>query len=154
MFMGTAFSVRLLVYAGLSLFIINGPYLYMLVCVPYAYNLTWGGLKNGKNGGEPNGFCLIFVAIEKMGNLRKVAPLSLNCFGRFSVLIPPYLFTVHVRPVLSPCQASNTCYISSCFSNTCTIDNILNTICTHNVYMSCYLLLSRVVIKLNLWTHR
>ena len=26
----------------------------------YAYNLTWGGLKNGKNGGEPNVFCLIF----------------------------------------------------------------------------------------------
>ena len=91
---------------------------------------------------------------RSMGNLRKVAPLSLNCFGRFSVLIPPYLFTVHVRPVLSPCQAGNTCYISSCFSNTCTIDNILNTICTHNVYMSRYLLLSRVVVKLNLWTHR
>ena len=71
---------------------------------------------------------------RSMGILRKVAPLSLNCFGRFSVLIPPYLFTVHVRPVLSPCQASNTCYISKCFSNTCTIDNIINTICTHNVY--------------------
>ena len=65
---------------------------------------------------------------RSIGNLRKVAPLSLNCFGRFSVLIPPYLFTVHVRPVLSPCQASNTC------SNMYTIDNIINTICTHNVY--------------------
>ena len=69
-----------------------------------------------------------------MGNLRKVAPLSLNCFRRFSVLILPYLFTVHVRPVLSPCQAGNTCYISTYFSNMCTIDNIINTICTHNVY--------------------
>ena len=69
-----------------------------------------------------------------MGNLRKVAPLSLNCFGRFSVLIPPYLFTVHVRPVLSPCQAGNTYFISTCFSNTCTRDSIINTICTHNVY--------------------
>ena len=53
MFAGTALSVHLLVYAGLSLFIISGPYLYMVVCVLYAYNLTWGGLKNGKNGGEP-----------------------------------------------------------------------------------------------------
>ena len=71
---------------------------------------------------------------RSMGNLRRVAPLSLNCFGRFSTFILPYLFTVHVRPVLSPCQAGNTCYISTCFSNTCTIDNTINTICTHNVY--------------------
>ena len=40
MFAGTALSVRLFVYAGLSLFIISGPYLYMVVCVLYAYNLT------------------------------------------------------------------------------------------------------------------
>ena len=29
-----------LVYAGLSLFIIGGRYVYMVVCVVYAYNLT------------------------------------------------------------------------------------------------------------------
>ena len=40
MFAGTALYVRLLVYAGLSLFIIGGPYVYMVVCVVYAYNLT------------------------------------------------------------------------------------------------------------------
>ena len=40
MFAGTALSVHLLVYAGLSLFIIGGPYVYMVVCVIYAYNLT------------------------------------------------------------------------------------------------------------------
>ena len=40
MFAGTALSVRLLVYAGLSLFIISGPYLYMVVCILYTYNLT------------------------------------------------------------------------------------------------------------------
>ena len=40
MFAGTTLSVHLLVYAGLSLFIINGPYVYMVVCVVYAYNLT------------------------------------------------------------------------------------------------------------------
>ena len=71
---------------------------------------------------------------RSMGNLRRVAPLSLNCFGSFSLLIPPSLFTVHIRPVLSPCQAGNTCYIFTCVSNSCTIDNIINTICTHNVY--------------------
>ena len=69
-------------YAGLSLFIIVGPYLYVVVCVVYVYNLAWGGLKNGKNGGEPNGFCLVFVVRKKkknfeiLGNLRKGAPLS------------------------------------------------------------------------------
>ena len=40
MFAGTALSVRLLVCVGLSLFIINGPYLYVVVCILYAYNLT------------------------------------------------------------------------------------------------------------------
>ena len=40
MFAGTALSVSLLVYAGLSLFIISEPYLYVVVCVLYAYNLT------------------------------------------------------------------------------------------------------------------
>ena len=40
MFAGTAVSVCLLVYVGLSLFIIGGPYVYMVVCVLYAYNLT------------------------------------------------------------------------------------------------------------------
>ena len=40
MFAGMALSVRLYVCAGLSLFIIYGPYLYVVVCVFYAYNLT------------------------------------------------------------------------------------------------------------------
>ena len=31
----------------------------------YVYNLTLRGLKNGKNGGEPNGFCLVFVMLKK-----------------------------------------------------------------------------------------
>ena len=40
MFVGTALSVHLFVCAGLSLFIICGPYLSMVVCMFYAYNLT------------------------------------------------------------------------------------------------------------------
>ena len=48
MFGGMALSVHLLVYAGLSLFIINGPYVYMVVRVVYAYNLTLSHvLQNG-----------------------------------------------------------------------------------------------------------
>ena len=40
MFAGTALSVRLFVCVGLSLFIICGPYLSVVVCVFYTYNLT------------------------------------------------------------------------------------------------------------------
>ena len=36
----TALYIRLLVYEGLSLFIISGLYVYMVVCVVYAYNLA------------------------------------------------------------------------------------------------------------------
>ena len=63
MLAGMALYIHLLVCAGLSLFIISGLYVYMVVCIVYAYNLTWGGLKNGKNGGEPNRFCLVFVVL-------------------------------------------------------------------------------------------
>ena len=64
--------------------------------------------------------------------LGKEAPSSF-CYisGDFLLLIPPYLFTVHVRPVLSPCQASNTCCILSCFFKY--VYNIINTICTRNM---------------------
>ena len=46
MFAGTALSVHLFVCAGLSLFIIYGPYLYVVVCVLYTYNLTIGSVKH------------------------------------------------------------------------------------------------------------
>ena len=117
MLVGTALYVRLMVYVGLSLFIISRLYIYMVVCVIYAYNLTWGGLKNGKNGGEPKWVLSHFCHVIKKGHGHfRIAPLSFNCSGDF-LLILPCLFTVHVRPVLSPCQAGNTCYTSTCFSN-------------------------------------
>ena len=138
MFAGTALSVRLFVYAGLSLFIISRPYLYMVVCVLYVYNLTWGGLKMAKMGESQTGSVSFLSSWKRSpSNLRKVAPLSLIYFGRFFFfffLIPPCLFTVHVRPVLSPCQAGNTCYIFTCVSNSYIIDNIINTICAYTVY--------------------
>ena len=84
MLAGTALYVRLMVYMGLSLFIIRRA-LRIYGCMRiYAYNLTWGGLKNGKNGGEPNWFCLVFVVLKKDHVHFGIAPLSFNCFGRFS----------------------------------------------------------------------
>ena len=69
--------------------------------------------------GESQTGSVSFLSFWKrsMCNLRRVAPLSLIYFGSFSILIPPCLFTVHVRPVLSPYQAGNTCYISTYVSN-------------------------------------
>ena len=40
MLVGMALYIRLLVCAGLSLFIISGLYVYVVVCVVYAYNFT------------------------------------------------------------------------------------------------------------------
>ena len=40
MFAGTVLFVPLFIYVGLSLFNICGPYVYMVVCVLYAYNLA------------------------------------------------------------------------------------------------------------------
>ena len=40
MLAGMALYIHLLVYVGLSLFIISGLYVYMVVCIVYAYNLT------------------------------------------------------------------------------------------------------------------
>ena len=80
----------------------------MVVCVVYAYNLTWGGLKNGKNGGEPNGFCLVFVFLKKvaMGVFGK-APLRLilfqEIFFKFCHVYSQSMsdrFSAHVRPVV------------------------------------------------------
>ena len=61
--------------------------MYLVVCVIYVYNLAWGGLKNGKNGGEPNGFCLVFVVrknnFEILGKLKERSTFKF-CLGRFS----------------------------------------------------------------------
>ena len=78
------YCLSVLVYAGVSLFILIGPFVCLVVCIIYAYNLAWGGLKNGKNGGEPNGFCLIFVMrkinFEILGKLKEMSTFKF-CFG-------------------------------------------------------------------------
>ena len=40
MLAGTVLYIHLLVYAGLSLFIKSGLYVYMVVCIVHMYNLT------------------------------------------------------------------------------------------------------------------
>ena len=70
-----------------------------------------------------------FVIVRKRSTLK----FSFTS-GDFLLLIPPYLFTVHIRPVLSPYQAGNTCCILSCFFKY--VYNIVNTICTHNMYIA------------------
>ena len=44
------YCLSVLVYAGLSLFIISGSYLYMVVCVLYAYNLAIEYSTSAQNG--------------------------------------------------------------------------------------------------------
>ena len=88
--------------------------MYLVVCVLMRITLHGGGLKNGKNRGEPNMFYLIFVMLKKGHVHFGIAPLSFNFFQIFFSILP-CLFTVHIRPVLSPCQAGNTCYTLTCF---------------------------------------
>ena len=72
---------------------------------------------------------------RSLNKLRRVAPLSLIYFGRFSILILPCLFTVHVRPVLSPCRAGKTCYIFTYVLTSYIIDNMINTILHSLLYI-------------------
>ena len=58
--MGTALFVHLSVCGSIYVYHCQALLVTGCTCI-YAYNLAWGGLKNGKNGGEPNGFCLVFV---------------------------------------------------------------------------------------------
>ena len=88
-----------------------------------------------KTGESQTGSVSFLSSLKRsLSNLRRVAPLSLIYSRRFSILFPPCLFTVHVRPVLSPCQAGNTCYIFTCVFTSYIIDNIINKFCAYTVY--------------------
>ena len=58
-----AMSVHLLVYAGLSLFIIGGSYVYMVVCILYAYNLTIEEVICRKSGTVVLGYVVLSASI-------------------------------------------------------------------------------------------
>ena len=114
-----------------------------------------------KTGESQTGSVLFLSSLERsLSNLRRVAPLSLIYSGRFSILIPPCLFTVHVRPVLSPYQASNTCYIFTCVLTSYIIYNIIkynfalitvyNIICSTAIYFGDHrILLDRLFVRLH-----
>ena len=120
--MGTALFVRLSVCRSIYVYRCRALLVTGCTCI-YAYNLAWGGLKNGKNGGEPNRSCLVFVVrriiFEFLWYSKEKSTFKLYYIpGDFLLFIPPFLFTVHIRPVLSPCQAGNTSCILSCFFKT------------------------------------
>ena len=72
------YCLSVLVYAGLSLFIIVGPYLYLVVCVIYAYNLAGGGVQAGN---EREG-----AAVREVGASVRVSILTtaiLSCLSQF-----------------------------------------------------------------------
>ena len=100
MLVGTALYIHLLAYAGLSLFIIYGLYVSMVVCIVYAYNLTWGGPEKCQKWGRAKRVLSHFCRnVRKSHGHLRVAHLSLNCFGRFS--LNSALF-IH-----SPCQTGS-----------------------------------------------
>ena len=78
-------------------------------------------------------FCRLII--KGLHHILERSTFKFEVSGDFLFCFPPCLFTVHFRPVLSPCQAGNTSCISTCFSNMCTINNIINTIRTRNVYI-------------------
>ena len=105
---GTALYIRLLVYAGLSLFIIGGLYVYMVVCIVYAYNLTWGGPEKWQKRGRAKRVLSHFCCIVKKshGHFR-IATFKFELFWKiffgfchvYSQSISDQ-FSAHVRPVI------------------------------------------------------
>ena len=78
------------------------------------YNLAWGGLKNCKNGGDSYEYFYVFACrILFFGKLFEFClDWSFKCTFKLGFLVREIflifrlsLFTVHVRLVLSPCQA-------------------------------------------------
>ena len=127
MLAGTALYIRLLVYAGLSLFIINGLYVFMVVCIVYAYNLTWGGLKNGKKWGRAKRVLSRFCPIIKKRHCEfRIAPLSLELFREifcdFRLVYSQSIsdrFSARIRPVIHVCIL--TCYLNTYVYMSCII---------------------------------
>ena len=89
----------------------------------YVYNLTWGGLKMAKMGESQTGSVSFLSSCKVKLWYFGIAPLSLNCFGRFS-LYSAFFIHSPMSDRSQPCQASNTHYTSTCFSNLCTRYNV------------------------------
>ena len=76
MLAGTALYIRLLVYVGLSLFIISGIYVYMVVCIVYAYNLTLPACIPSFLNDQGIAAIMLFYKVEKA--LQPLLSLQIN----------------------------------------------------------------------------
>ena len=107
--MDTALYVCFMVYMGLSLFIIRQAYVYVVVCVLTHITLH-GGPEKWQKWGRAKRVLSRFCCVKDRSCSFWNSTFKFQLFQEIFFLIPPCLFTVHIRPVLSPCQASNTCF--------------------------------------------
>ena len=77
----------------------------------HAYNLTWGGPEKWQKRGRAKWVLSRFCHIKEVCSFSRSTLKLVQLFREIFFLIPPCLFTVHIRPVLSPCQASNTFFV-------------------------------------------
>ena len=105
----------LVCFTDLSLFIFKAGIVFTKVYTFYVYNLAWGCLKNGKNGGDPfrvlYRFCFsmkIFPMCNGFSYLRCTFKLVILFVRSFSFCLSAYFysqsmsdrFSAHVRPVV------------------------------------------------------
>ena len=109
-----ALSVCLMVYMGLSLFIIRQAKVYLVVCVLTHITLH-GGPEKWQKRGRVKQVLSHFCRVKEMLYLFLKSPFKLvQLFREIFFLILPCLFTVRIRLVLSQCQAGNTFFIITC----------------------------------------
>ena len=105
---GTALYICLLFCVGLSLFIISGLYVYVVVCVVYAYNLTWGVPEKWQKQGRAKWVlsCFCYV-VKKSHSYFGITPFKFELFREiffeFRLVYSQSMsdrFSAHVRPVI------------------------------------------------------
>ena len=88
--------------------------MYLVVCVLTHITLH-GGPKKWQKRGRAKWVLSHFCHVkERSRSFLKSTFKLVQLFREISFLIPPCLFTVHIRLVLSPCQAGNTLFIITC----------------------------------------
>ena len=88
--------------------------LYSLGLRYYMHITLHGGPEKWQKRGRPlrvlYHFCLIKLKCVMAFDVYFVVPLSYFYLGDFLFVVHLFLFTVHIRLVLSPCQAGNTIF--------------------------------------------
>ena len=101
--------------------------MYLVVCVLMRITLH-GGPEKWQKWGRAKRVLSIFCRVKERSCSFWNSTFKFQLFQEIFFSILPCLFTVHIRPVLSPCQAGNTCYTFDMFSNIFTINSMINTI--------------------------